>query len=240
MAAVPEVKELAVNAPEDAADAEALRSPRRREPQSDFNLMKTLAAWCLGSSLYLVLCFVMFVANSALVVWMLLTENGHAKREWWVIAIEVAATSVIVAEVLTHLYVAGKAYWHECWNCVDFIVMVLCALSFIEYSVVLWGRDLAVDALLCLRYSVQAARLVALLRFANKRRLMHKARGEQIIDFEELPESSTAHGSSGLGAAGEPAPSQPEKLSLDIILSSSVASVAADSSVAPGLVPIAP
>ena len=85
--------------------------------------------------------------------------------------------------------------------------MLLCVIALIEiYFTEKVFADEARDAILGVRYAVQAARLVSLLRLTHKQHSMMNARDETQIDFNVLdPEEAHGTPNADLNASSSPA-----------------------------------
>lgn len=155
------------------------------------DLKRTLAAWCLGSTFYLALCIFMMVLNIGIVAFMVVsyTQDESFRRPWWLASAEAFITVVIVIEVLTHMYVAGRAFFQQCMHVADFIIMLVCVVLLVEHVTALWeeGMDEVRDVILGIRYAIQVCRTCSLLRITHKRYKMREARSlpaEGVVDFE--------------------------------------------------------
>jgi len=170
-----------------------LHTPRHIDDVPHVNLLQTLAKWCLGSSLYFMLCVVMVIANAGVIVWMIANDSDQ-HRVWWIVTIEVVVTVVVFLEVICHLYAAGpKAYFSQCTNTVDFAVMILCVLAFVEYVTRLWDDvDELEEVVIALRYTVQIFRLAILIRITHKEKHMNEHSGDSTNQIRFAPKDRWA------------------------------------------------
>merc|ERR1711924_225453 len=102
----------------------------------------------------------------------------------------------------------GEDYWHNGWNILDFVVMLLCVASFFVYALEQGGQrgdGIANLVVLIIRYAAQALRLLSLVSRAHKTSQRQDAQSQPIIfesnsviihDIESSP-TSQSHSRSG-------------------------------------------
>jgi len=148
--------------------------------------MKVMAAKILSSSGYYALCLIMIAVSTFLIIWMAV---GDTDSHWWFVLLEVLVTLVIVIEVIVQMVADQREFWHNGWNVLDFIVMLLCVGSFVIYVFVRdrrqAGDDSAALIVLVIRYIAQGLRVVALMSRANQIRARAEAQ-DMKVDFDAV------------------------------------------------------
>lgn len=115
------------------------------------------------------------------------------KHHFWEEVLEVTLGACMVLETLLTLWVLGfKPFFRNCWCIFDFMVMLATAVS-IGWGLEHIGRKGEITEadvpLLCLRFVLQPARIIAVCMSARRTREMQKV-DELQVDFGALESSN--------------------------------------------------
>lgn len=152
---------------------------------------------------YLAYCICCSFATLVLLLWNLYKgiQNKWNLPQWkhhrWEEVLEVALGACMVLETLLTLRVLGvKPFFRDTWCIFDFVVMLATVVS-ISYGLIHIGRKGEITEadvpLLCLRFVLQPARVLAVCMAARRTRRMQQA-DELQVDFNALESAGMSSG----------------------------------------------
>ena len=111
------------------------------------------------------------------------------------VGLEVTVTSILAIEVCCRMYSKGRSFCHSWCNVLDAIIVILCLVSVVIFSLIPVAAELEeamAEVLIICRYGVHFIRVLMLLKMTT---LQHKRRGrigsEWEVTFTPLGESES-------------------------------------------------